>query len=76
MAFANRGDHQNGIVVTRCNNPAKDEEYSFFGRCIQGLFRDEFEKCGNEQAKKAGVRMYGNYIERMCLSFLIFFFFP
>ena len=71
MAFANRGNYQNGIVVTRCTHPTKDKKHRDLGRHIRGLFRDEFEKSRDEHAKKACVRMYGNYIERKCFSFVM-----
>lgn len=74
MAFANRSDYHNGIAVTRCTDPTKDEEHRVFERHIQGLFREEFEKCEDENAKKAGVRMYGNYIERQCLFLIMLIF--
>jgi hypothetical protein len=64
MAFGNRDVCQNGIAVTRWADTTKDETCRAFGRHIQTLFQQEFERSADEHAKKAGVRMYGNYIER------------
>jgi hypothetical protein len=64
MAFDNRGVYQNGIAVTRCTDSSNDEACRAFGRHIQAPFQQEFERSADEHAKKTGVRMYGNYIER------------